>query len=228
MMIKKKNFLVIGLGRFGSNVAKVFYENGHDVLAIDNSMEVVQSIVDTRTISDAMQLDATDSNSLKKLEVEKFEAVIVAIGSSIEDSVLITANLRELGVKKIIAKASTEMHGKILGKLGVEKIVYPEAEMGRSLAKQVLGLNTLDEFALNENVSIAEVALPKDFHGKTLSETNIRLTYNLNILAIRRSGGDFSLTVTPQTTLQPDDYLLVIGNHDNIEKFQHLREPLIK
>lgn len=219
-MLKKLNFLVIGLGRFGSNLAKVLYENGHDVLAIDESMDAVQKTIDTKVVNNAMQLDATDSNSLKKFEIEKFEAVIVAIGSSIEDSVLITANLRELGVKKIIAKASTEMHGKILEKLGVEKIVYPEAEMGRSIAKQILGLNTLDEFALSENISIAEIALPKEFHGKSLSETNIRSSYGLNILAIRRSGGEFSLTLTPQTTLQPDDYLLVIGNHDDIERFQ--------
>lgn len=227
-MLKKENFLVIGLGRFGSNVAKVFYENGHDVLAIDNSMEAVQKCIDTNIINNAMQLDATDSNSLKKVEIDKFAAVIVAIGSSIEDSVLITANLRELGVKKLIAKASTEMHGKILEKLGVEKIVYPEAEMGRSLAKQILGLNTLDEFALSDDISIAEVALPKDFHGKSLSETNIRSSFGLNILAIRRSGGDFSLTLTPQTTLQPDDYLLVIGNHVDIERFQPEKEKVAK
>lgn len=227
-MLKKENFLVIGLGRFGSNVAKVFYENGHEVLAIDNSMDAVQRTIDEKIINNAMQLDATDSNSLKKIEIEKFAAVIVAIGSSIEDSVLITANLRELGVKKIIAKASTEMHGKILEKLGVEKIVYPEAEMGRSLAKQILGLNTLDEFALSENISIAEVALPKEFHGKSLSETNIRSSYGLNILAIRRSGDEFSLTLTPQTTLQPDDYLLVIGNHTDIENFQPEKQKTVK
>lgn len=227
-MLKKENFLVIGLGRFGSNVAKVFYENGHDVLAIDNSMDAVQRTIDGKILSNAVQLDATDSNCLKKIEIDKFAAVIVAIGSSIEDSVLITANLRELGVKKIIAKASTEMHGKILEKLGVEKIVYPEAEMGRSLAKQLLGLNTLDEFALSEDISIAEVALPKDFHGKSLSETNIRSSFGLNILAIRRAGGDFSLTLTPQTTLQPDDYLLVIGNHTDIERFQPENEKVIK
>lgn len=219
-MAKKENFLVVGLGRFGSNVAKVFYQNGHDVLAIDNSMEAVQRTIDNKIIDNAMQLDATDSNSLKKIEIDKFAAVIVAIGSCIEDSVLITANLRELGVKKLIAKASTEMHGKILEKLGVEKIVYPEAEMGRSLAKQILGLNTLDEYALSDNISIAEVDLPKEYHGKSLSETNIRSSYGLNILAIRRAGGEFSVTLTPQTSLQKDDHLLVIGNHDDIERFQ--------
>jgi trk system potassium uptake protein TrkA len=227
-MLQKENFLVIGLGRFGSNVAKVLYENGHDVLGVDDSIDAVQTVIDAKLINNAMQLDATDSNSLKKIEIEKFAAVIVAIGSSIEDSVLVTANLRELGVKKIIAKASTEMHGKILDKLGVEKIVYPEAEMGRSLAKQIIGLNTLDEFALSEDISIAEVMLPKEFHGKSLSETNIRSSYGLNILAIRRAGGDFSLTLTPQTTLQPDDYLLVIGHHLDIDRFQEVGEKIAK
>ena len=223
-MAKKQNFLVIGLGRFGTNVAKVFHENGHDVLGIDNNMEAVQRAIDAKMIDNAMQVDAKDSISLKKVEIDKFAAVIVGIGSSIEDSVLITANLRELNVKKIIAKASTEIHGKILEKLGVDKVVYPEAEMGRSLAKQVLGLNQLDEFALSENISIAEISLPKVFHGKSLAETNIRSDYNLNILAIRRAEGSFSVTLTPQTSLHDDDYLLVIGTHDDIENFQSLNQ----
>ena len=106
MLDRKQNFLVIGLGRFGSNVAQVLYENGHDVLAIDSSANHVQSVIDKKIIADAMQLDCTDANALSKLGLEQFDAAIVAIGSSVEGSVLAAANLKELGVNKILAKAS--------------------------------------------------------------------------------------------------------------------------
>jgi trk system potassium uptake protein len=219
MASKRENFLVIGLGRFGSNVASVLYENGHDVLAIDSEMSAVQSIIDQKLVVNAIQVEATDPVSLKKLELEKFTAVIIAIGSSIEDSVLVAATLKDLGVKKVVAKANNNMHGKILEKLGVDTIVYPEAEMGRSLARQLIGLNFLEEFALNEDFSIAELPLPEKYDGMSLVETDIRSEHKLNILAIRRSGGDFSVSPTPQTILQHDDHILVIGTHKDIEEF---------
>jgi trk system potassium uptake protein TrkA len=170
MPISKSNFLVIGLGRFGQNVAQVFYENGQDVLAVDKDMSRVQSIIDQKVVSNAIQLDAIDASSLQKLELDKFDAVVIAIGSSIEDSVLVAATLKELGVKKIIAKASNSMHGKILEKIGVDNIVYPEAEMGSRVAKQLIGLNFLEEFALNENFSIAELLLPFKYAGMNIKE----------------------------------------------------------
>lgn len=220
MLEKKQNFLVIGLGRFGSNVAHVLYENGHDVLAVDSRSGEVQSVIDQKLVANAMQLDCTDSNSLKKLDLEKFDAAIVAIGSSIQDSVLVAANLKELGVNKVVAKASNTMHGKILEKIGVNTIVYPEAEMGRSVARQLLGLNFLEEFALNENFSIAEIPLPKQYMGQTILETDIRSEHHLNILAIRRAGGHFSVSPSANTSLQKDDYLLVIGTGEDIGNFK--------
>ncbi|MBT6844065.1 MAG: TrkA family potassium uptake protein [Candidatus Melainabacteria bacterium] len=220
MLERKQNFLVIGLGRFGSNVAKVLYENGHDVLGVDNEASEVQSIIDQKLIADAIQLDCTDANNLKKLDLDKFDAAVVAIGSSIEGSVLVAANLKEFGVNKIIAKASSTMHGKILERLGVDTIVYPEAEMGRSVARQLLGLNFLEEFALNDNFSIAELALPKKYAGQTMLETDIRSEHHLNILAIRRSGGHFSVSPSANTSLQKDDYLLVLGTGEDIGNFK--------
>lgn len=222
MIGKKENYLVIGLGRFGSNVAKVLYDNGHDVLAIDSDKECVQSVIDQKIIMNAMQLNAIDSTALKRLEIDKFDSVVIAIGSSIEDSVLVAANLKEMGIENIVAKASSTMHGKILEKIGVGTIVYPEAEMGRSVARKLLGLNFLEEFALNDKFSIAEVELPKCYQAVSLAETNIRSKHGLNILAIRRAGGHFSVSPSPQTTLQDGDYVLVIGTHDDIEAFQNL------
>ena len=213
--------MVIGLGRFGSNVAKILFEQGHDVLVIDRDMDMVQSVIDQKIVENAMQLDAIDAVSLRKLELEKFEAVIVAIGGSVEDSLLTAATLKELGVTRIVAKASDVMHGKILEKIGVDQIVYPEAEMGVRVAKQLLGLSFLEEFALNENFSIAEVPLPEAFEAKTLQESNIRSEHQLNILAIRRAGGHFSVSPTPKAALQKGDHILVLGTHNSIEAFRN-------
>ena len=220
----KKSFLVIGLGRFGSNVAREFHEQGHDVLAVDNAMSAVQSVIDSRYVANAMQIDAIDKSSLKKLEVEKFDAVVVAIGTNIEDSVLIAATLKELNVKKIVAKASASLHGMILEKLGVDKVVYPEAEMGRTVARQLLGQNFLEEFALNENFSIAEVPLPAEYESMTLADTDIRSKHHLNVLAIRRAGGHFNVSPTPKTGFQKEDHLLVLGTSENIDAFRHISE----
>ena len=219
---EEKSFLVIGLGRFGSNVAQVLYENGHDVLAIDKDMNAVQSLIDSKSIANAMQVDAIDSNTLKRLEVDKFEACVVCVGTSIEDSVLTVANLKELSANKIIAKASSALHGTILEKIGVDSIVYPEAEMGRRVAKQLIGLSFLEEYALNENFSIAEVPLPMQYESQSLAQTDIRSMHQLNILAIRRAGGQFNISPSPKTNLQKNDHLLVLGTHESIEEFRNL------
>ena len=156
---ERGNYLVIGLGRFGKNVAATLYENGHDVLAIDQSMENVQSSIDEKLVANAMQLDATDMSTLQKLELDKFDSVIIAIGTNIEDSVLIAATLKDLEVKNIVAKASNAIHGKILERIGVNTLIYPEAEMGKRVAKQLIGLSFLEEFALSENFSILQTQI---------------------------------------------------------------------
>ncbi|NQY79611.1 MAG: TrkA family potassium uptake protein [Candidatus Caenarcaniphilales bacterium] len=222
MEFEKKNYLVVGLGRFGSNVAAAFYNNGHDVLAVDRDINVVQNVIDQKLLENAMQIDGIDLNSLQRLNLDRFEAVIVSVGTSIEDSLLICATLKELGVSKVVAKASSQMHGRILEKIGVDLIVYPEAEMGRRVANQLMGLNFLDEFPLTENFSISEISLPKIYNDKTLSESKIRSDYHLNILAIRRAGGHFSISPSPATTFQDADHILVIGTHDDIENFKEL------
>ena len=221
---ERGNYLVIGLGRFGKNVAATLYENGHDVLAIDQSMENVQSSIDEKLVANAMQLDATDMSTLQKLELDKFDSVIIAIGTNIEDSVLIAATLKDLEVKNIVAKASNATHGKILERIGVNTLIYPEAEMGKRVAKQLIGLSFLEEFALSENFSIAEVHLPKKYTTMSLADTDIRSDHHLNVLAIRRAGGQFNVSPTPKTSLQKNDSLLVLGTHEDIENFKKLSE----
>jgi trk system potassium uptake protein TrkA len=222
MKLEKKNFLVIGLGRFGSNVARSFYQNGHEVVALDQDMNVVQNAIDGYWLENAIQTDAIDANSLQKLQLDSFDAVVVSVGTSIENSLLICATLKDLGVKKVVAKASNQMHGRILEKIGVTDIVYPEAEMGKRIANQLMGLSFLDEFPLSENFSISEVNLPSKYYEKTLAEAQIRVDYHLNILAIRRAGGHFSVSPVASTVFQQGDNILVIGTHDDIESFKKI------
>lgn len=216
----RESYLVVGLGRFGKNVASTLHENGHDVLGIDTSLEEVQTVIDEKIITNAMQINATDTVTLKKLELEKFAAVVVCIGTDIENSVLICATLKDLNVNKIVAKASNAVHGKILERLGVEQIIYPEAEMGRRVAKELIGLNFLEKFALSETFSIAEIPLPDKYSEGSLADTDIRSKHHLNILAIRRAGGQFNVSPTPKTQLQKDDYILVLGTHEDIDEFK--------
>lgn len=221
---KDSNYLVIGLGRFGRNVARTLYTHGYEVLAIDQDMSAVQSVIDEKIVSNAVQMDATDIQTLKKLELDRFEAIVICIGGGVEDSVLVAANLKDLNVHNIVAKASNQIHGKILERLGVNTIVYPEAEMGDRVAKQLIGLSFLEEFALNENFSIAEVRLPDKYAGSSLAETDIRSGHHLNVLAIRRVGGHFNVSPTPKTNLQKEDHLLVLGTHDDIDSFRNIEE----
>lgn len=215
------NYLVIGLGRFGRNLAETLFAHGYEVLAIDTDMEAVQSVIDEKIVEHAMQVDATDALALKKLEIDKFDAVAVCIGTDIESSVLITATLKDLEVANIVAKASDNIHGKILERLGVNTIIYPEAEMGSRVAKQMIGVSFLEEFALSESFSIAEVHLPPAYEGQTLAETDIRSKHHLNVLAIRRAGGQFNVSPTPKTSFQKNDSLLVLGNTEDIRNFKN-------
>lgn len=221
---ERNSYLVIGLGRFGRNVARTLFENGHDVLGMDSEMSEVQAAIDEKILSDAIQINGTDTVALQKLELGKFAAIVICIGTDIENSVLIAATLKDLNVQKVIAKASNPIHGMILEKLGVDQIVYPEAEMGRRVARELIGLNFLEQFTLSETFSIAELPLPDEYANSQLAETDIRSKHHLNILAIRRAGGQFNVSPTPKTQLQKDDYILVLGTHDDIENFRDLQE----
>ena len=156
-MIKmsKKQFLIIGLGRFGSSIAKTIYELGHDVLAIDKDEEKVQEISDY--VTHAVQMDSTDESILKTLGVTNFDVAVVTIGSNLQDSVMATLILKELGVKYIIAKANNELHAKVLTKIGADKVVLPERDMGTRVAHNLVSSNILDYIELSEEYSILEI-----------------------------------------------------------------------
>ncbi len=161
-----RQFAVIGLGRFGSSIARTLYNQGCEVLAIDRREEMVQEM--SGSVTQAVQLDATDEKALKAVGIENIDVAIVAIGENLQASILISILLKEVGVKEVIAKARTPLHGRILKKIGADKIIFPEKEMGARLARSLVTTNILEQVELSPGYSVVEILAPKEFAGKSI------------------------------------------------------------
>ena len=218
MKNNNKQFAVIGLGRFGSSIATTLFKLGHEVLAIDVNEEQVQKI--SETVTHVVQADTTDENSLKALGIRNFD-VVVAIGEDIQSNVLTTLLLKELGVKYIVAKARTELHGKMLAKIGADRVVYPERDMGLRVAHNLVSTNVLEYIELSPDLSVAEITAPKILVGRSLAETNLRVKYELNVVAIKRNE---ALIVPPPSDekIRTGDILILIGQTEGIRKMEEL------
>jgi len=178
-----KRFAVIGLGNFGFHAAKALYEDRHEVVAIDTDKARVQAIDAFST--EAVVLDATEKDALKALGLEHMDAVIVSTGTKISTSILICLHLQEQGVKKILAKALDEDHGKILKRVGATEIIHPEKDMAIRVARGLSRPNVLDFIPLAEDFDLVQVAPPKEFVGSSLRELNLRSKYNVHVIAIK-------------------------------------------
>lgn len=211
----RKQFAVIGLGRFGRSVAITLSSLGHDVLAVDTSEHAVQEV--SSKVTHAVQADARDESVLKALGIRNFDVVIVAIGNDIEANILITVMLKEMGIKLVVAKAQSILHGKVLERVGADKIVYPEKDMGTRLAHNLVSSNVMDYIELHPNYSIMEVIAPSSFTNKTLGELNLRAKYEISVLAIRKKD---SIVVAPgaEARINEKDALIIIGHNDVLTK----------
>lgn len=216
-----KTFLVVGLGRFGTALANELCVLGNEVLAIDSREERVQAI--SSQVTHAVTADARDQEVLRELAVRNFDCAIVAIGNDIGTSALITLNLKELGVEKVIAKASSHTHRKVLEKIGADRVVFPEHEMGNKLAHALSSSNVLNFIELSEEASIVEVPTPQSWVGKTLRELDVRNAYGVNVIALRR-GPKQKLTIAPggNVPLEPTDVVIVLGLDKNVNRVQNL------
>jgi trk system potassium uptake protein TrkA len=215
----RKSMAVVGLGRFGSAVAEALSDLGHDVIGVDSDEEKVRSLSDT--LGHVMQLDATDEKALTAAGVSDVEIAVVSIGENVESSVLIVMVLKELGVTHIIAKATTPLHGRILQRLGVSRVVFPEREMAVRLAHSLAVPNVLDYVELSRDFSIIELPTPKEFVGKTLREVGLRATYGVNLIALKRraeAAGDMvtDIAPSPDAPLHAGDTLVLLGQHDRL------------
>lgn len=214
-----KSYVVIGLGRFGSEVARQLCALGCEVLAIDRNSDFVQHIAND--VTHAVVGDARDKDVLKALGVGELDCGIVAIGDDLSASVLATMNLKELGVKHVVCKAHDEIHRKVLQKLGADRVVIPEQENARRLAHSLSTPNVLDYIELSDEFSIVEVPVPQSWHGKNLKELNIRAKLGVNILAVRRNG-EFIVSPRADFIFTAGDIVVVLGDSAALKKVRRL------
>ena len=214
-----KSYVVVGLGRFGSEAAKRLCALGCEVLALDCKSELVQSI--SSFVTQAVVGDARDKEVLRALDAKSFDCGIVAIGDSLADSVLATMNLKELEVPYIVCKAHDETHTQVLKKLGADKVVIPEKEQAARLAKSLASTNVLDYIELSEDFGIIEIPAPASWENKSLIELNVRAKLGVNILAVKREG---NITVSPSADFRiaKADALVILGDSAALKAMQKL------
>ena len=214
-----KSYIVVGLGRFGSEVARQLYRCGCEVLAIDVKSELVQQI--SPDVTHAAVADSRDKEVLKMLGAGDFDCAVIAIGDDLAASVLVTMNMKELGVPYWVCKAHDDLHRRVLEKLGADRVVIPEQENAARLAKSLSSPNLLDYIELSEDYSIIELPAPKSWEGKNLKELNVRAKLGVNILAVRRSG---KMDVSPAAdfTFQSGDIVVVLGDTKALDAVQKL------
>ena len=209
-----KSYVVIGLGRFGSTLARQLCKLGAEVLAMDVHNDLVQQVADE--VTHAVVGDAQDKDVLRALGVRDFDCAIVAIGSDLAASVLAVMNLQELEVPYIICKAHDETHRRVLEKLGVQRVVIPEQENAARLARSLNSHNVLDYTELSEDYGILEIPAPKNWIGKTLKELNIRAKLGVNIIAVE-SGSQTNVSPSADYLIQAGDIMVVLGDNYSLE-----------
>ncbi|WP_054706974.1 TrkA family potassium uptake protein [Bacillus sp. JCM 19041] len=217
-MMKKKQFLVIGMGRFGTSVSKELYKQGHDVVAVDQDEERIQD-AETFT-SRAIIADTTQEKTLKSLEPTNYDCVIVAIGDHIQESILTTLLLKELGVAKVWVKARNEQHHRVLEKIGADRIIHPELDMGIRIAHSLDSEKIIDYVEISADHSILELQATKKISGKTLAGLNIRKKYNCNVLGIK-SGGKLTITPMPDDVINEKDIIIILGENKDLKRFEN-------
>lgn len=213
----KREFAVIGLGRFGGSICRELSMEGMHVLAIDVDEDKVNEF--KNFASYAVIADSTDEAALKELGIKNIDHVIVAIGDNIQASILTTVILTDLGIKKITVKAQNDYHEKILKKIGADQVVHPERDMGKRIAHNIISSNILDYLELSDEHSIVEVKAGERMLGKTLMGLDIRANYGCNVVAIKR-GKEINVSPSADDALKVDDILIVIGADRDISRFE--------
>lgn len=206
---------MIGLGRFGGQVAETLTRLGHDVLAVDSDPQVVDEWANRLT--HVVQADATDEAALRALGIAELGRVVVGIGADLEASVLAVLAVVELGVPEVWAKAVTERHGKILSAVGAHHVIRPEAAMGERVAHLITS-RLVDYIEFDDGFAIAKIHAPAEATGRSLAESGLRTTYGITVVGVKRPGEDFTYAV-PQTMVRAGDLLIVAGSRERVERF---------
>lgn len=221
MGFQRKQFAIIGLGRFGSAVCKTLHDLGHEVLGMDQSEEMTRAAHADEIATHVIQLDSTDIHALDEIGMRSFDAVVVAIGADLESSILTVLNLIDLGVTNIIGKASHDKHGKLLSRIGGDyiRVVYPETQMGERVAKAISGGGIIESIELDPNYSIIEIPAPPELLGKTLTEANLRARFGVTVIAIK-SRHAVNISPLGHDRFQEGDLIAVIGPNDRLMALQ--------
>lgn len=213
---KKKQYVVLGMGRFGISVARTLYSLGHDVLGIDKDEEIVQGL--SNELTHIVAADVLDEDIYKTLGLRNFDVAVVAV-RDLEPSVMCTLMLKECGIPFIIAKASTSLHGRMLDKIGADKVIYPERDMGIRVGHNLADSNIVDYIELVDNLSIMEIGTPKTMVGKSLSEIELRRLYNVTVVALRRNG-QILVNPDPNDKIKEGDIMVILGTRDSVKALE--------
>lgn len=213
----KMQYVVIGMGRFGSSVATALSNLGFEVLAIDSDEQKIQEIANI--VTHAVSADTTDEEALRALGVRNFDVVVVAIGADIQASILTTLILKELGVPRLIVKAQNELHGKVLSKIGADKVVFPERDMGLRVAHHLISPNILDYIELSDDYSILEIKAPAQVVGKNLKQLDIRARFKCNVLAIK-TGDSMNISPYAEDIIHENDTLVIVGKNEDLSNLE--------
>lgn len=216
-----KQYLVIGLGRFGRGIAQTLYDGNKEVLGIEVNEELVQESINSNILTNAIIGDATDIKLLEDIGAKNFDVAFICMGE-IEPSVMIALNLKELGFETIVAKASSKKHGKVLSKIGATKIVYPEEYMGKKIAELYMDTNIVEYLKFSEDFIFIEVKAPSIFWNKNLIELDLRNKYKSNVVAIRKKDDTFLPHPTAVTVVEEGDILLIITDKKTAYSFDEL------
>lgn len=217
-----KRYAVIGLGNFGFYVTKALYEDGNEVVAIDRDRSTVQAIDQHAT--EAIVLDATDTEALRSLGLESMDGVIVSTGTKISTSILICLHLQEMGVKKIIVKAVDDDHAKILKRVGASEVVHPEREMALRISRNLSNPNMLDFIPIAEEFDLIQLGPPSGFVGKSLKDLDLRAEYNVHVIAIKELIPENFVLVPPADfVIKDSDVLIVLGKSQDIKRIKGLK-----
>ncbi|MDE7070424.1 MAG: TrkA family potassium uptake protein [Clostridia bacterium] len=212
---KKQQFAVLGMGRFGAEITKALYNYGYEVLAVDIDEERIHEVSNFST--HAIVADVSEESTLRSLAIENFDTVVIAIGNNIQASIITALTCKELGCPNIIAKAHNEKHGKLLSKIGVNNVIYPEAAIAIKIATQLINPNIQNHMEIVSGYSIAEINIADKWVDKTLSELALRNRYAVNVLIIIRANDELITTPLGDTVLKADDILVVGGSNEDIE-----------
>lgn len=222
-MNKRKTYLILGLGIFGSTIAKELVKYNQDVIAIDSNMQLVEDVEEY--VSHAVCCDFSDIDQLIAVGIENVDVAIVATGSHLEASIFAIMNLKQLGVPYILAKAKDETYGEILKKIGADKVIMPEQETGMKISRSLLAWNIVELFDIDKDYSIMEIKVPNSWINKTLIDLNLRKKFGINVIGIKSNGNShISINPSPTYKIHGEDQFLVVAAKDIFNLYEELEK----